>query len=417
MSGKERWLGIDFSGNAEKWGPGVSKSNVWIAELVRYADSYRLVDVRTVQQLPGAGHPFARLASILGAGDFRAAGIDAPFSVPEPCVPDDGHTELVRIVDALHTDRRPFPQGQQLLDALKPYPGGSKKPLRQCERIWKAGARSTMWNGRRGGAPFTVAALKLLATAGRPAWPFAADTMPGGLIVEAFPAAQLKVWNVAARGYATPEGMAARRHVVRELGRKLDLGQWRTTIEAWPDALDAVISAFAAIAVTEGRLAVSPEPIAQVEGWIAVHDNGPFGTDRSARAGGELTARDIPSPEAGSDAILEFAHRWDGYESSGSFEAAAELANRRFQFTVDELRTLLFLEHRRWRHFGEEPDAEAMSYIRWLIEAIRQRVAPDPDGSPVGGRRHPGPLGRHRRDAPSGQSRKARPDSGRTTLK
>ena len=38
------------------------------------------------------------------------------------------------------------------------------------------------------------------------------------------------------------------------------------------DALDAVICAFAAIAVTDGRLLHSPEPIAQEEGWIAIHE-------------------------------------------------------------------------------------------------------------------------------------------------
>ncbi|MGE3343994.1 MAG: DUF429 domain-containing protein [Vicinamibacterales bacterium] len=237
------------------------------------------------------------------------------------------------------------------------------------------------------------------------------------MIVEAFPAAQLKAWNIEAPGYSAAEGGRARQVIVRDLAGRVELGDFRQVLEESADAIDAVLAAFAAIAVTEARLFEAPGPTALVEGWIAVHDDGPTGTDRSARAGGELTARDIPSPTAGAEEILEFAHTWDGYGASGSFETAAELANRRFQFTVDELRTLLFLEHRRWRHFGEEPDAEARAYIRWLIEAIRQRVAPDPDGSRDGWTPASGPRGRHRRDAPSGQSRKARPDSGRTTLK
>ena len=37
------------------------------------------------------------------------------------------------------------------------------------------------------------------------------------------------------------------------------------------DALDAVLCAFAAVAVTEDRLAVQPPPDAGAEGWIAVH--------------------------------------------------------------------------------------------------------------------------------------------------
>ncbi|MEY4182682.1 MAG: hypothetical protein RLZZ217_1308 [Planctomycetota bacterium] len=40
-----------------------------------------------------------------------------------------------------------------------------------------------------------------------------------------------------------------------------------------------------------------------------------------------------------------------------------------------DLRACLFFEQRRWRHFGDEPDAEAMADIRGLVEAIRERVA------------------------------------------
>ena len=35
-----------------------------------------------MQQLPGEAHPFERLASLLALGDYRAAAIDAPFSIP-----------------------------------------------------------------------------------------------------------------------------------------------------------------------------------------------------------------------------------------------------------------------------------------------------------------------------------------------
>jgi hypothetical protein len=41
---------------------------------------------------------------------------------------------------------------------------------------------------------------------------------------------------------------------------------------------------------------------------------------------------------------------------------------------MTELRTCLFYEQRRWRHFGEVPDEAAMSYIREVLEQIRVRT-------------------------------------------
>ncbi len=42
--------------------------------------------------------------------------------------------------------------------------------------------------------------------------------------------------------------------------------------------------------------------------------------------------------------------------------------------TLAELRTCLFFEQRRWRHYGENPDEVALSEIRKLVDAIRERV-------------------------------------------
>jgi hypothetical protein len=39
------------------------------------------------------------------------------------------------------------------------------------------------------------------------------------------------------------------------------------------------------------------------------------------------------------------------------------------------LRTCLFFEQRRWRHFGDEPDEEAMEYIRSVVQKIRAKLA------------------------------------------
>jgi hypothetical protein len=73
--------------------------------------------------------------------------------------------------------------------------------------------------------------------------------------------------------------------------------------------------------------------------------------------------------------IGAFALTFDGYWHWGSFEACAEVANARRGGPLAELRICLFFEQRRWRHFGDEPDARAMAYIRGIISSIRARVA------------------------------------------
>ena len=53
----------------------------------------------------------------------------------------------------------------------------------------------------------------------------------------------------------------------------------------------------------------------------------------------------------------------------------AEIANARRHNSLTDLRTCLFFEQRRWRHFGEDPEGEDMAYIREVVEKIRGRVA------------------------------------------
>src|SRR5262252_834104 len=69
-SERERWLGIDFSGDHRMWKAGCRNSNVWIAK-VRRGNQFVLCDLRTVQELPGDGAPFHRLVS--GGLSYRAA--------------------------------------------------------------------------------------------------------------------------------------------------------------------------------------------------------------------------------------------------------------------------------------------------------------------------------------------------------
>lgn len=87
-----------------------------------------------------------------------------------------------------------------------------------------------------------------------------------------------------------------------------------------------------------------------------------------------LVAAELPSPDASIAALVDFAHTFDGYSFWRSTDRCADVANARDHSSIDTLRTCLFFEVRRWRHFGEDPDDEALTYWRELVELIRQRI-------------------------------------------
>ncbi len=91
----------------------------------------------------------------------------------------------------------------------------------------------------------------------------------------------------------------------------------------------------------------------------------------------------MPVSGSGWREIGRFALSFNGYEWWGSFQGCAEVAERgleafratgRLPDSLAGLRTCLFFEQRRWRHFGLDPDEEAMRYISALLEGIRDRV-------------------------------------------
>jgi len=274
MDANRLWLGIDFSGDASRWTRGCNTSNVWIAEVSETAAGLVLHSLKRVQQLEGDHEPFNRLANLLKSGAYAAAAIDAPFSVPLEFV-SRGHKTLLESVNRIPRSRRPFPFGEEFVEAIagsKP-PLAPPKPLRKTEAAWQTlgvNVRSTLWVKPRGGAPMTAACLTLLSIANRALWPWteACD----GILVEAFPAAQLHHWGLPFVGYngSEPAAEGARRRIVARLAERVSLENYRQQMVASADALDAVICAFAAIAVSEGRVALSPKSFDD-EGWISVH--------------------------------------------------------------------------------------------------------------------------------------------------
>jgi len=269
-----RWVGIDFSGNATMWGPDCGNSNVWIAQLTGTATRPIVQPLDPVQRLPGGGHPFARLGCWLRDQVPTAVGIDAPFSIPHRHLPKRaGRKQLLEEICRLPHDGRPFPKGCHLVAfASEIEPLQQAQPLRQTERAWRVkgiNVRSTLWNGRaRPGAPFTVACLKFIASTGFPCWPWQAEGQP--LLVEAFPAAQLKHWGIRAQGYHHRE--ERREAVLARIGDRVSVPEpYFERARSNADALDAILCAFAAMAVAEGQLACSLPDDTQDEGWIAVH--------------------------------------------------------------------------------------------------------------------------------------------------
>jgi hypothetical protein len=100
-------------------------------------------------------------------------------------------------------------------------------------------------------------------------------------------------------------------------------------------------------------------------------------------ANADLTEAHVPPPDAQWRPIGRFALTFNGYEAWGSFANCAQIANhwahvyaerQELPQSLTELRTCLFFEQRRWRHFGYDPDDEAMAYIRALLEEIRRTV-------------------------------------------
>lgn len=263
-----RFLGIDFSGGAGPWRAVCSKPTVWIAAL----EGFRLADLRPVQKLDGDAEPFERLASLLREGRYRAAAIDAPFALPERYMPAGGHPQLLRdIAQLAPADDRPFPRGAALLAYARTHaPITTAKPSRITERQHGA-SRSTLWNGVRPGAPFAAACLTLLARAHRPVWPW--RDAPG-MLVETFPACQLRAWGLPHTNYSDPEAKPARSRIVTHLEDKqhlsLDPADRKEMLKS-ADALDAVIAAFGARAAANRTLRHEKPANWKTEGAIAVH--------------------------------------------------------------------------------------------------------------------------------------------------
>ena len=282
------FAGVDFSGDAGKWSPGCSKSNVWVAEGTVNDEGKRLLlELRRVQALPGTDPPFQRLSRYLCENGFTAVALDAPFSVPAKYLPSGSHAELLSRVGGFQRghERRPFAGGVELVNALLPGNQSPKglKVYRKTEDMWRRrgiAVRSTLWNGPRGGAPFTVACLTLLRATGLPLWPWCElpgrQAGPRTILAEAFPAAQLRTWGLPYVGYSKDEPKQRETRIkilqgIKQQGKLTLSPSHAEVMVSDPDALDAVLCVYAAMAARKCKRRWVERHYHFMEGLIAVH--------------------------------------------------------------------------------------------------------------------------------------------------
>lgn len=274
-----RFIGIDFSGNHRMWSPGCGRSNVWISVVIEDGEQVVVDSLCPVQLLRGDEHPFQRLIRFLKEDTYDAAAIDAPFSIPINYFHINNHDSLLRAAGKMECLKRPFPGGRALLELAGREIFIPPKPLRKTEQHWKkqgVNVRSTLWNGARGGAPMTSACLKLLHHAERPIWPWKPAHL-GRILCEAFPAAQLKTWDLPFEGYNgdSEQAKEKRQEIVNYLVDKknIRLQEFRSMMLQNADALDSVICAYAAKAIKSGMYVTGSfdDENLGFEGYIAVH--------------------------------------------------------------------------------------------------------------------------------------------------
>ena len=97
----------------------------------------------------------------------------------------------------------------------------------------------------------------------------------------------------------------------------------------------------------------------------------------------QLIEKDIPSRRAGWGKIEIFALTYNGYTQWCSFKKCREVAKQGINLykgkkeltqSLTDLRTCLFFEARRWKHYEKNPTKKGMEYVHILVEAISVRV-------------------------------------------
>jgi len=87
-----------------------------------------------------------------------------------------------------------------------------------------------------------------------------------------------------------------------------------------------------------------------------------------------LKASDLPPPMTSWQKLTQFALTFDPKEIGDYAGKSAALGNATEDCTVAELRAHLFVEQRRWNHFGRPPDQEVLQSLNQLIDWLRGKL-------------------------------------------
>lgn len=250
---------------------------MWIAAGRGDGPNLVIEELTPVQGLLGDAEPFDRLVELLTDTEGFAA-IAAPFSAPRAyaaSVP-----VLWSLASGLPHEGRPFGRGRDFIELLAAGVGPhGVKAYRACETLWRQrglNVPSTLWSGPGGAAGAAAACMTLLLTRGGPVWPL----RPGGegaVLVEAYPPAQLLTWGLEHAGYAgpKPKAAAARARILAALVADHALivtDDLAKVTRQNANALDAILSAYAAKAIMDGRHPRHLPASARSEGWIVVDE-------------------------------------------------------------------------------------------------------------------------------------------------
>lgn len=89
-----------------------------------------------------------------------------------------------------------------------------------------------------------------------------------GLLVEAFPAAQLHHWQLPHKGYDGSDGGSERETIIVGISPRVEMPTiLRARCQESADALDSVLCLFAARAAVAGLAPVDDTTAAELEGW------------------------------------------------------------------------------------------------------------------------------------------------------
>jgi hypothetical protein len=88
----------------------------------------------------------------------------------------------------------------------------------------------------------------------------------------------------------------------------------------------------------------------------------------------KLTLADLPPANASWSDIVKFAATFDLVTESAKGTHVMSVADVSKNSAIVDLRTALYVEWRRYNHFGQEPDTAVLHQIQAVLEWIRNRL-------------------------------------------